>query len=97
MANVIENEAENVTERIFRYLWKSDSCVFYLRNYLSSPAATEELELYENRNWTILKISGVVGFFADGVTTVSYCTYNMVLFKYYSIILFSFLATCVVF
>lgn len=80
MASPAENETDQVVERIFKYLWQCDSCVFYLKSYLASSAGRAELEHYEARNWSLLKITGTVGFF-ENHKKVSFFIY--VLYHYF--------------
>lgn len=48
--------------RVFNPVNKSTTFIAYLRSYLKSKNGQEELRYFEESNWSVLKMTGVVGF-----------------------------------
>lgn len=74
-------KAHALMVRVFNQVKDPTTCIAYLRSYLKSKNGQEELRYFEDSNWAVLKITGVVGFFT-GYVHVSLLVFYMYMCAY---------------
>ena len=67
MASAVDEDGEVRSEimRVFRFLQEEHTCITYLRNYLSSELGQVQLGYWNDSNWQLLMVEGMVGFFKE--------------------------------